>query len=116
MVGYTVPLVEARIAGLAILILALVMAAMKCVVYYSSPEQRAASLPYSGFNSTWVTPSWRRVKVFSVSGLQESAGARCSPARERVRRRTLLSPLDMEVSISEEVCIIVIITAKNIDV
>lgn len=71
LVGYTVPLVEARIAGLFILILALVMAAMKCVVYYSSPEQRAASLPYSGFNSTWVTRSLRCVKVLSVSGLPE---------------------------------------------
>ena len=47
--------VEWRIAGVFLLILSLVVAAMKCVVYYSSPEQRAASLPYTGFNSTYVS-------------------------------------------------------------
>ena len=52
LVGYVVPVVESRIAGLFILILALVIAAMKCVVHYSSPDARAASLPYTGFNST----------------------------------------------------------------
>ena len=47
--------VEWRIAGVFLLIVSLVVAAMKCVVYYSSPEQRAASLPYTGFNSTYVS-------------------------------------------------------------
>ena len=51
LVGYLVPLVQCRIAGFFLLILSLVLVLMRCVVHFSSAEQRAASLPYTGFNT-----------------------------------------------------------------
>ena len=54
LVGYLVPLVQCRIAGIFLLILALLVVIMRCVVHFSSAEQRAASLPYTGFNTRYV--------------------------------------------------------------
>ena len=51
LVGYLVPLVPARIAGLFLLVVSLVLILMMCVVHFSSAEQRAAELPYTGFNT-----------------------------------------------------------------
>ena len=57
--GYLVPLVQCRIAGIFLLIFSLVIVLMRCVVHFSSAEQRAASLPYTGFNTRYLTDRQR---------------------------------------------------------
>ena len=55
LVGYLVPVVQCRIAGIFLLIFSLVIVIMRGVVHFSSAEQRAASLPYTGFNTRYLT-------------------------------------------------------------